>query len=202
MGDTAIAVPASQLVDGAAVGATAATDNNMIEIGGGQNFRAQDGLVVFEARVKLDDVANVALNVGLTDDATEASNTLPVELATASFTSNASAFVGFVFDVDATVDTLRCFAVDDDNDNAAPLDSGKAPVADVYNTLRVELQDMGAGSMARARFFIDGALVGAIEDAVDRDALLCPYVGIENRSASAHVVTIDYISVEKSRAGS
>lgn len=199
-GDTAIAIPATAVVDGSAQGATAATDNNMIEIGGALAWRAQDGLMVMEARLKLDSVANVAFNVGLNDDQNEDSNTLPVELATVTFTSNAGTWVGFVFDIDATTDTIRCFAVDDDNDNAIPVDTSKTPVAGTYSTYRIEVQDMGSGNMTLARFYIDGELVGTIENAVDRDALLGPHVGVENRTASAHQIDIDYILVEKSRA--
>jgi len=35
---------------------------------------------------------------------------------------------------------------------------------------------------------------------VDRDALLTPHIGFENRTASAHVLDIDYIEWGKSRS--
>lgn len=201
-GDTAFSVPATVIVDGAITGITDTTDNDMVEIGGALQWRAQDGTLVMEARLHSTVVSNVAITVGFNDDVLEDSNTLPVELATTTFTSNSSTFVGFVYDIDATNDNWHAFAVDDDNDTTvaiATLNTGVAPVASTYQTLRIEIEDTGSGNMATARFFINGALECTIPSAIDRDVLLAPHIAFENRAAAAHTVTVDYLNVFKDR---
>lgn len=213
-GDTGDTVFARAAARGSltAQGATAATDDNLVEIGHDLlAFRGQDGHMWLEARVQLDVVTNVAFNVGFNDDASEDSNTLPAELATVTFTSNAATFIGFVFDVDATNDNVHAFWVDDDSDTTEALAdlrfTGLAPTAARWMTMRVDLWDRGAGNGLRAELWVQDDTTGGIRylekrfnTTVDRDALLTPYIGFENRSATAHVMDIDYIYWGKSRS--
>lgn len=205
-GGTAFAATAAQ--GGIARSATAATDDHMTELAHNKlMWRVQDGVLGMEARLKVDDIANVALNVGFNDDELDDSNTLPTELSGTTWTSNATTFVGFVFDTDATNDDWHAFWVDDDSDSSTPIAdlrfNGVSWKAAAYWTFRVELQDRGAGNQARAVLSIvddSGRLYQKVlSSTVDRDALLTPHVGLENRSASAHQIDVDYIKVWASR---
>lgn len=179
-----------------------ATDNQLNEVATGLCFRVQDGgPLIMEARIMQETgtIATSAFNVGFNDDPTDASNTLPVELATVTFTSNASTFVGFVCDGDATNVQWHAFWVDDDTDTSTAIAdlrmTGEAPVADTWTTLRVVLSDRGSGNGARADFFVDGKLTKSFDTTVDRDAVLAAYVGGERRSASQGILDVDYIYV-------
>lgn len=193
---------------GVARGATAATDDNLLELSTDRlTLRAQDGEIGCEVRANLDAVLNEAFNIGFNDDALEDSNTLPVELATTTFTSNSTTFVGLVYDVDATNDDVHAFWVDDDSDTTIRIAdlrmTGVAPVLAESFTAGVVLNDNGAGNQARATFNFEtaGGLVGSgarhaekkFASTVDRDAASCVYTGWENRSASIHTPDIYYI---------
>ena len=193
---------------GTARGATTTTDDNLIELSHGiLMWRPQDGQCGMETRVNIDVITNVACNIGFNDDALDDSNTLPAELATATWTSNAATFCGLVFDVDATNDDWHAFWVDDDNDASNTLAdlrfTGAAWGAARYDMFRVEMFDQESGNPIRATFHI-GTAAGTYFHKervtnVDRDALLTPYIGMENRSGTAHQLDVDYIHVWMSR---
>lgn len=215
-GNTAFAVGANR-GSFTAQGATDATDDDMVEIGHALiGWRGQDGHMWMEARVQLDVVTNVAFNMGFNDDQLEDSNTLPMEVGTA-LTSNAATWVGIVYDTDTTdPDVCRGTFVDDDIDDARAIadmrlrtggDSGASftPTAARWFTCRVDLWDRGAGNGLRAEYSIVDDSTGTryfntVNSSVDRDALLTPHFAFENRSATAHVVDLDYIEFGKSRS--
>ncbi len=186
-------------------GALTTTDNNLIELCHDTAYVfGQDGCHSIEVLMMLDDVTNVAFNIGFNDDSLDASNSLPAELATATWTTNAATFVGLVYDVDATNDDLHCMWVDDDNDSAETLANlrmnGMAPANSTWCSYRVEIQDRGSGNGVRAIFtFTDSygrSCEKTFDTTVDRDCALVPYIGVENRSASAHNVYIKRIILE------
>lgn len=204
-GDTAFAATALQ-GGGVARGTTTTTDDNMIELSHiSANHRAQDGMMAMEVRAYLDVITNVAFNIGWNDEALEGANTLPVELATATFTRNGVTSALLLYDTDASaVNTVLVPVWEDDsvmmNETvAANRFSGIAPVASQYFTARVELWDRGAGNGARATFMIgkDSASsssgVKEFNTTVDRDALLAPHTSWENRSGTAHQVNMSYM---------
>lgn len=190
---------------------TDTTDDDMSEGPcSGLAFEIQAGEIHFETRVMVETgaVDSVAINVGLNDDPTDASNTLPIELATATFTSNATTFMGLVYDSDATNDDWHAFWVDDDADTSTGITSlrftGSGPTADKWQTIRVSAYDRGSGNGAEGRFSIWDANSGnffqkVFNTTVDRDAVLCTYVGMENRSTVAHNVDVDYVYIKASR---
>ena len=160
-----IPTPDTAVTDGFVRLLTHCADNNMAEIGHSLSWRAQDGMMSMEVRVAMSAITTTSMSIGFNDDQLEASNTLPVELCGTTFTSNAATFVGFVFDTDATNDNWHAFAVDDCTDTTtaiACLNTGKAPVAATYQTLKVVVHDRGACNMAYAEFFIDEELVSSI----------------------------------------
>lgn len=205
--DTAFGIVDS-LPGGVAQATLAATNNNMCEIGE-DNFwiRAQDGQVIVEFRFKLDVITNIAFNLGLNDDASEDSNTLPVELATTAFTANSATWIGFVFDTDANNDFVHAFWVDDGTacgEAIADLKFNFAPTAAQWASYRIHLTDRGSGKGVHAVFSIvdhDGTPYQKEFDTnIDRDVFLVRHAGVENRSATAHVPEIDLIYAKKSRA--
>ena len=194
---------------GGQVALTTDTGNNeMAEIAISQPVRAQDGPVFFEAKLQVNGIATLAFTVGLTDDPAEDSNTLPVELSTATFTSNASTFAGVVFDTAATTDNFYFFAVDDDADTSlaiADLNTGLAPEAATDFIVSIELHDRGSSDgMADAVITVKKAngtfKQKRIERAVDRDCKLYAHIGLENRTTAARVLSVDYMQLCGSRA--
>jgi hypothetical protein len=164
-----------------------------------------------EVRLQADIVTTLAINVGFNDDELEASNTLPVELSTVTFTSNAATFVGVVYDVDATNDDFHAFWVDDDNDSSELIAdlrfNGVAPIAGTYGLYRVDLarKNSATGPVIANMHIIPDDGIGRLfskrfESTVDADAALTPYIGFENRDALAHQFDVDYIWVSQNRA--
>lgn len=205
-GDTAFARAAAAGRGLHAAGATAATNSNLIELCGDTTFiYGQQGYNMMEVLFMIDDVTNVAFNIGFNDDSLETSNTLPAELSTTTFTANAADFIGLVYDTDATNDEVHCFWVDDSSvatETIANLRmTGAAPQASKWMMARVALQDRGANNGVRATFTfgVDGkSFEKEFNTSLDRDVALVPYLGFENRSASAHNVYVRYIKLEQS----
>lgn len=193
-----------------AQGATDGTDDDMCELAHrALSWSVQNGQLTMETRVRVTvgAVASVALSVGFNDDQLEDSNTLPAELATATWTSNAASFVGVVFDPDATNANFHAFWVDDDNDSTEALADlrmvGLAPVLDKWFGVKIVLNDRGSGKGARAEFTVCEESTGRTVQKVfttnlDRDVLLAPHIAFENRAGVAHTVQIDYIHVMQS----
>jgi hypothetical protein len=210
-GNTAFAI-----TDGAdgpqAIGATDATDDDMCEISHrALSWSVQNGTLEMETRVQVSvgAVGSIAFTVGFNDDQLEDSNTLPVELATATFTSNASSFVGIVYDADATNQNVHAFWVDDDNDANETLANlrfvGMTPVLAKYLGIRIALKDRGSGLGVRAEITVVDESTGrfmqkTFNTSLDRDALLAPHIAFENRAGVAHTFVIDYIYVRQTRA--
>ena len=190
-------------------------DDSMSEVSlGALYYQAQDGHMWFEARVSMLDVSVSAMTMGFNDDALEDTDTLPVELATTTFTSRASTFIGFVFDADATNDNWHIFWVDDDNDTSvaiADLNTGIAAADTTWAHLRVDVFDRGSGAQAGALFkvqqgtsefqFDTRVVLGksASSGTIDRDVAMVPHIGIEGRSGAALNLDIDYMRGGKSR---
>lgn len=195
-----------------AQGALDGDDNDMMELAHHMvTWSAQHGELYGEWRVKVSvgAIADVALNVGFNDDALEDSNTLPVELSTTTFTSNAASFVGVVFDADATNDDFHAFAVDDDADISKAIAdlrfSGIAPVLDEWFGVAIRITDAGSGNRAIVEINVCEESTGRyaqkrFTDVIDRDVLLTPYFGVENRAGTAHTAEVDYIYVRQSRS--
>ena len=222
-GNTAFAIVAD--AQGPIVqGATDATDDDMVEIGYHLlAWSVQHGKLCMETRVKVSvgAVASVALNVGFNDDVLDDSNTLPVELATVTFTSNSSTWIGVLFDPDATNDDFHAFWVDDDSDTTTAIAdlrmTGVAPVLNQWFGVEIELSANPPATVAEGEAgTAGGAVVATITviqestgiratkrftTSIDREALLTPHIAFENRAGVAHTVEIDYIYVYQSRSG-
>lgn len=210
-GNTAFAIVAD--AQGPIVqGATDTTDDDMMEIAYHLlTWSVQHGELYMEARVKVSvgAVASVAVNVGFNDDVLDDSNTLPIELSGTTFTANAAEWVGVVFDADATNDDFHVAYIDD---TALPTEStanlrmtGVAPVLDEWFGVAIRLTDAGSGNRAIAEISVAEESTGKyaqkrLTATIDRDALLTPHIGFENRAGVAHTLEIDYIYCRQSRS--
>lgn len=175
---------------GAGAGASMAV--NGVQLSSGLNWKANQGNLVFEAKVKLSAITNINLFVGFTDQL--ASLEAPVTLSGTTFTTNATDAVGFLFDTNATTDTIRLVGVANDVD-ATHQDTGLAPVAATYNTFRVEVSTTGV-----ATFYLDGVKVGtALTGAVTASVALTPVVAGFTESAASATIDVDYIFVQQTR---
>jgi len=196
-GDTMFAISGSAALGIHAAGALAATANNLLEFNSALTYLyAQTGHIAIETQFRMDAATYVAINFGLNDDCLETSNTLPVELSTATWTANAGTYVGLALDTDATYDDFHCYWVNG-TVGCATLSStiiqgksqrlsGMSLAADRWYSLRVELQDRGSGYGARANFTVsDGTGKSAsrtFDTTIARDTALCYYLGIEQRT--------------------
>mgnify|MGYP001580419273 CR=1 FL=1 len=167
----------------------------------------QDGYNSMEVLFQVSNAADLAINIGFNDDSLDASGTLPAELATATWTTNAATFVGLVYDVDATNDDWHCMWVDGNSDASEALAdlrmNGAAPIASKWIMARVAIQDRGSGKGVRATFTVscDGkSYEKEFNTSITRSTALCYYIGFENRAGTAHSLYIKYIRTEQSIA--
>jgi len=106
----------------------------------------------------------------------------------------------FLFSItDATNDELHCYWIDDASVGMTDADSsvdgtavrmrGMAPTASKWLYLKVEMQDRGSGNGVRATFLAVDHLGRSMEKvfntSVDRDCLLCYYLGVESRGTAS-----------------
>lgn len=198
--DSGGAVTVVEAVDGELKLLNDTTDDDVSMIALGLNWRAQDGGMGLEIRLRSVNAINVsAIGLGWTDATTE-SSLAPSELTCGGITTTQSSGMGFLQDLDAATCNWFVYGVDDDNDNACGnFDTGVGPTISEFQTLRIEVQDMGSGNMAKANFFVDGNLEKTLLNVVDRDVILTPYVALTNRTAAATDLRVDYVHAWKTR---
>lgn len=180
----------ARAVTGANAGVSMATNGVQFETGLMQ-FEADQGSLVFEARVRATLLTNLSIFIGLTDQvaALEAAYTLSV----VTYTSNATDAVGFLYDSAATTKTLRLVGVANDVD-AANIDTSNAWAAATWMTFRIEIDTAGL-----ATFYINGTSVGKLATAVRTTIPLIPVVSAFTRSAASTNVDIDYVLARQAR---
>lgn len=158
-----------------------------------------DGNMAIEARIKVDNVTDVAMFVGFSETLAKATPVMPAEFATATMTYNGTGgMIGLQWDSDGTTDDWRAVCGDG---GAAAGGSGNgtransAAVADEWDVVRVELDNSGGG-----RVYLNGVLVKTYAaGSLTAADLFHPLVMCENRAASAAVFEVDYILVTGSR---
>lgn len=185
---------------GSVVGTIGSTTATMavsgVQLDRGLSWKANQGDLVFEARVKLSAITNIAVFIGFTDQT--AALEMPASLSVTTFTTNATDAVGFLFDTDATTDTIRLVGVANDVD-ATHQDTSLAPTAATYAVYRIELTTAGV-----ATFYIDGVQVGSasgLSGAVTPTVALTPVIAGFNRTTSGTpTITADYVYTSAARA--
>lgn len=179
--------------------------SNVEQLNYALQWQASNGDLVFQARLKLSSITTSFAFLGFTDLASSAE--LPIEgSGTADgITTNASDAVGFLFDVRMTNKKWWLVGVAADVDATAQ-NSAIAPVADKYQTFRIEVSAQPVGGVvptnASAKFFINGVPVGTVmSNALVSATDLTPTVAISKAFADTTSITadLDYIHVAMDR---
>lgn len=182
-------------INGTAVATIGDTTASMavsgVQLDGGLIWKANQGEVAFETRVKMSQITTIAVFVGFTDQV--AALEMPIHAAASAdtITTNATDGVGFFFDTSMTTDNWWASGVANDVD-ATHQNLGVAPVADTWETLRVELTTAGA-----ARFYRNGKQIGSLmSGAVTATVALTPVIAGFNRNTSGTpTLHADYVHV-------
>lgn len=168
---------------------------DMVQMTTALQWQAANGNLCFQTRIKLSAITTCYVFVGFTDVTTLEA---PIESAASAntLTSNATDAVGFMFDTRMTDDKWWLVGVATDVD-ATHQNTGFAPVADDYETLRIEVNTSGG-----ATFFRNGVQVGtAMSGAVTAAADLTPTIAVSKTSVAASMTAeVDYVHVSMSRA--
>ena len=181
-----------QLVTGAGDGSTAQDVSQLI---GHVPVQADSTGLVMEARLHINTaITNVAVYVGFTDTTAREE---PFSNAADVLTSNADDAVGFLYDTDATTDEWWMVATDSTVDDAGCAATGTAPVADIYQTFRIEVSADGA----TIAYYIDGALEGTLtgDTGVSPDVNLYPIVSACGDGTASKTIDLDYVWVSHNR---
>ncbi len=190
-------------------GSLTGTDNNMLEICSPQlQFYGQQGFNAVDVLLQVDTCSSCEIAFGFNGDVIGSNTTIPVELATATWASTGTTFMGLVKDFDATNDEFHCFWTDDAVDTTESLANlrmrGASIAADKWLYMRVEMQDRGSGSAGvRATFHVeqDGkTFEKEFNTSVDRDAGMAWYLAVKNKAAIARGVYVRLPSWEQSIA--
>jgi hypothetical protein len=168
---------------------------DMVQMTQALQWQASNGGLVAQARFKLSAITTCYAFFGFTDVTTLEA---PIESAASAdtLTSNATDAVGIMFDTRMSTDKWWLVGVATDVDATAQ-NSGYAPVADTYETWRIEVTADGI-----ATFFRNGLQVGtAMTGAVTAGADLTPTFAVSKTSVAASMSSeLDYVHVAMHRA--
>jgi hypothetical protein len=182
-------------IDGTAVGTIGNTTASMAvsgtQLDAGLSWKANQGDLVLQARVKLSVITNIAAFIGFTDQTGALEMPINSAASADTFTTTATDAVGFMFDTSMTTDTWWLTGVANDVD-ATHQNSAAVPVAATYQTFRIEVAADGS-----AVFFINGVQVGTkLAAAVTATVALTPVIAGFNRTTTgAPTITADYLAV-------
>ncbi len=167
-----------------------------VQLDQGLNWKANQGELTFEARVKMSQITLISVFIGFTDQV--AALEMPINSAASAntLTSTATDAIGFMFDTSMTADTWWLVG----NANGTPAthqNTALVPVADTFAVFRIEVSSTGV-----ATFYYNGTAVGtAMTGAVTATVALTPVVAGFNRDTSnTPTLTVDYIGVQALRA--
>ncbi len=177
---------------GAGAGGTMAV--NGVQLHSALNYKANQGKLVFEARVKISAITNISVFVGLTDQV--AALEMPVNSAASAntITTNATDGVGFMFDTSMTAANWWLVGVANDVDATAQ-NTSIAPVADTYEKFRIEISTAGVATFYRNGISVGSAMTGALTATV----ALTPVVAAFTRTAGSATVDVDYVLTQQLR---
>lgn len=159
-------------------------------------WKAINGGLTFEAKVRLSAITNCYAFLGFTDTVAAALEA-PITASGVGngLTSNATDAVGFMFDTRMTADNWWLTGVKGDTDATAQ-DTGIAPVATEWATLRIEVNPLG-----NAVFFINGIVAGTtMLNALTASASLTAIMAVSKTSVAASMtMDLDYVYVAMNR---
>tara|TARA_R100001244_G_scaffold36288_2_gene33297 strand:- start:995 stop:1750 length:756 start_codon:yes stop_codon:yes gene_type:complete len=182
--------------NGTIVMVTGTADNGFSAISRELNFNGELNCVM-AARIAVNDIADVKIEVGFTDahDDAGAVSTL------GSYSTTATDWVGWILDTDDTA-YWQATGVDT-NTEATKIEPSIAPVNDTYETLIVALEDTTAHFF---RLDSDGYQTyssAPMTGACTKDVNLTPWVMVQSREAGdSKTLTVDYIKAWQRRTAS
>lgn len=159
----------------------------------GLSYKPSLGEIYLKTGIIIDDVANVAVNVGFTDALATGTLEEPFSISGTTITSNATDAACFVYDTAQTNDFWHIQGVKADTDTAIN-NTGVAPPADTVIVLEMIITPAGD-----AEFFIDGRSYGIVANAVTPTALLTPVISIMARTTATRKIWADYVLITQSR---
>lgn len=201
--DWTVTAAANGTVVGTIGDTTASMAVSGCQLDAGLSWKANQGGLCYEARVKMSTIATIAVFVGLTDQV--AALEMPIQSAAGAhtITTNATDAVGFLFDTsDTGTDQWLAVGVANDVDATVQATLNNAataaiiPVADTYEVFRIEL-----GTDGSAMFFRNGVQVGSrMAGAVTATVALTPVIAGFNRTTTGTpTLTADYVHVSALR---
>ena len=182
--------------NGTIVMVTGTADNGYSALSRELNFQGQLNCVM-AARIKVDDIAAVKMEIGFTDahDDAGAVNTM------ATYSTTATDWVGWVFDTDDTA-YWQATGVDT-NTEATKIEPSIAPVAATYETLIVALEDTTAHFYRLDANGYQTYRSAPMTGACTKDVSLTPWVMVQSREAGdSKTLTVDYIKAWQRRTAS
>jgi hypothetical protein len=192
----------TEAVNGTVVGKVGDTTASMavsgVQLSAGLNWKANQGGLCFEARVKTGIITNIAIFVGFTDQVSALEMPIQSAASVDTITTNATDAVGFMFDTSMSTKNWWLVGVANDVDATAQ-NSTYAPVADTYETLRIEVTTGGVANFYRNGVQVGSAMTGALTATI----ALTPVIAAFNRTTTngaTTIVTADYINVSADRA--
>ncbi len=197
---TSVANGGAVAISAAQNGTLLVTANNagsdVAEVMGDANWYAKCGDLIAEFRLKVDNITNVAINIGFANTYANSNDHCAVEIgASQAVTMDADVtdFVGFVFDTGATLDYWY-MAQSKNTTNTVVAVGTTAPVNATYETFRVKL-----GATGTATYYRNGVAVGTIVNSVTNTTALHLYAAVIGRTTAARNVSIDYIEAWAAR---
>lgn len=148
-------------------------------------WQASNGGLAIEGRFKLSAITTCYVFFGFTDLVTLEGPIISAASAD-TITTNASDAVGFMFDTRMSTDNWWLVGVAADVDATAQ-NSGYAPVADTYETFRIEINSSGVATFFRNGLQVGVAMTGALTAATD----LTPTLAVSKTSVAASM-TLDW----------
>ncbi len=182
--------------NGEIVMVTGTADNGYSAMSRELNFQGQLNCVM-AARIKVDDIAAVKMEIGFTDahDDAGAVDTM------ATYATTATDWVGWVFDTDDTA-YWQATGVDS-NTEATKIEDSLAPVAATYETLIVALYDTTATFYRLDANGYQTYKSAPMTGACTKDVSLTPWVFVQSRESSdSKTLTVDYIKAWQRRTAS
>lgn len=186
---------AAGLAGGVLVGTTAATDNDHLTLALSTTLSVANGWVFFDTRVQLPSIAGIEVEFGLNDALSEAAGVAFSDHTVAGATAVAEDAAVFAFSTEDSITTWHVNTVRDAaTDVVQAVNTGTTVEAATWYQLGVAIDSSG-----NAFFYIDGARVATIENAVATDALLTPWLTVASDGGDAKAVNIDYVGVSAVR---
>lgn len=160
----------------------------------GLDWKANQGGLTLEVRIKLSQIATIAAYIGFTDQVSALE--MPINSAASADTITTTCTDGCGFLFDTSFATKKWWAVGVANDvDAVGSASLLAPVAATYDVLRIELDTSG-----NASFYLNNKRIASVPNAVTPTIALTPVIaGFNRTTTAAPTLTVDYIALSGKR---